>query len=367
MRTVSAAFLQAVTESHVVASRVDVLVNGEVAHTITGTVEGQVTLDQTASVRGRCELTIVEPDLIPTNYQALLTPYGNELRVYRGVRHPGGVDELVSLGVLRIDEVDIVDGAEGPQIQLSGLDRSARVSDARFEEPYQVAEGTNTATAIQSVLQGGWPDIPLSLTNTSATTPAIAADEGGDRWDFAQQLAKAVGMSLYFDGDGVCVTVPVSSATDSPVSYIAEGEGGVLIQASRSWSREGTYNRVVAVGENTSDDAPPARGVAKYTNTGRPTYYYGSFGRVPRFYASPFVSTDAQAQSAAEAMLSRELGTTQQVTFGALVNPALEPDDVVRITRVASGVDESHVIDSLTVPLGAGEPMTGRTRAVVAT
>ena len=37
---------------------------------------------------------------------------------------------------------------------------------------------------------------------------------------------------------------------------IAEGEGGVLVAAGRRWTREGTFNRVIATGENTGETAP---------------------------------------------------------------------------------------------------------------
>lgn len=364
MRPVSAAFLTAVAESHTVIARADLLTDGAVAATLSPTA-GAVTLDQTAASRGRCDLTLIDEDgtLVPTDPSDALTPYGNELQVYRGVLLPTG-EELVSLGVFRIDQVSIEDGDQGVTLQVSGLDRSGRIIDARFEDPYQVAAGTNYATAIAAVLQAGWPEIPLDLTTTSKTTPQIVANEGDDRWKFAQDLAAAIGHALYFDGDGTCVTRPVAGAGGATLT-LAEGEGGVLITAGRSWNRQGTFNRVIATGENTGDT--PARGVATDENTASPTYYHGPFGRVPRFYASPFITTDAQAADAAAAILARELGTTQQVNFGALVNPALEPGDVVQITRQASGIDETHVVDGLTIPLTTTETMTGRTRATVTT
>ena len=49
-----------------------------------------------------------------------------------------------------------------------------------------------------------------------------------------------------------------------------------------------------------------------------------------------------------------------------LVNPALEPDDLVQVTRTRAGLTaEAHIVDSVTIPLTAEGTMTGRTRAVV--
>ncbi len=80
------------------------------------------------------------------------------------------------------------------------------------------------------------------------------------------------------------------------------------------------------------------------------------------------MKTDAQAAGAAQALLQRQLGTTQSVGFGAIVNPALEPDDVVLVNRARAGiVQERHIIDQVTIPLGAAEAMTAQTRAVQVT
>jgi hypothetical protein len=214
------------------------------------------------------------------------------------------------------------------------------------------------------VLTEAWPEITTDFQSTSYTTPALIAQEGDDRWAFAQGMAQALGMVLYFDGDGTCVLTP--DVLSSPVLDLAEGEGGVLLAASRQWTREGTFNRVIATGENTGETAP-ARGVATDDNALSPTYYFGAFGKVPRFYASSFITTDAQALEAAQAILNRELGTTESVNFGAFVLPHLEPGDTVTITRARSGIDEDHVLDSLTIPLAATESMSGQTRARVVT
>lgn len=399
MRPVSTAFLAAVQTSHEVATRVEVLDDGAVTLTLDTVTDGGVTLDQTAATRGRVDVTIIDPDLVPGDPAAALAPYGNELRVYRGVTFyetsttdsgsSGGqtwdvtligggdpappevtvtrtpIPELVSLGIFRIDETTVTDGPGGLEIRCAGMDRSVRMIDARFEEPYTVAEGTNVATAIQDCALAAWPAITTNLTATSITTPLLLGDEGGDRWKFMQDLAASIGHSLYFDGDGVLVTRPVATPAGTPTVTLAEGNGGVLLTAGRRWNRQGTYNRVIATGENPAEGTAPARGIATDENPASPTYYYGSYGKVPRFYSSQFLTTDTQAADAAQAILNRELGTTQQIDFGAVVNPALEPDDVVTITRERAGISEAHVIDSLTIPLAASGAMTGRTRAVI--
>ena len=362
MRTVSAAFQTAIIASHRLATSATILDTAG-NETIVGIIDGTVTLDQTAAVRGRCDITVVDDGtlgLVPDSPASLLAPYGNEIRLERGIQYPDGTTELVSLGVFGIQDSEVTDNGGSLQIRVSALDRAQRLIDAKFEEPYNIAAGTNFATAILTALQAVWPDVPHDLTATALTTPAVIAQEGDDRWQFAQDMATAISMNLYFDGDGTLRLVP--NVLGAPVAALTEGEGGVLLEASRRWTRENTFNRVIATGENTGEGAP-VRGVATDDNPLSPTYYFGPFGKAPRFYNSSLITTNDQAAAAALGLLISELGTTEQVDFGSLVLPHLEPGDTVRITRERSGIDEDHVLDSLTIPMGAEGSMSGQTRA----
>lgn len=355
MRAVSARFLAAVAASNRMVTRVDVMRDGAVLAPLS-VQAGQVTLDSSALIRGRVELSVVaDADLIASD---LLKPYGNELRVKRGVVHADGTEELVGLGVFGIEK-----GAVGSHsIALSGRDRSAKVEAARFEAPLDVAAGTQVRVAVDTVLAGAGITAGAATAITSTqTTPHLIGEEGGDRLAFVTDLCASIGLRMYFDGDGQITFRPDATAGPAVVT-LSEGAGGVLLDAGYEWDGAGVYNRWIVTGEN-SGQAAPVRGVATDDDATSPTYYYGPFGPRPTFYQSSFITTAAQALDAAAAMKSRELGSTQRVQFGSYVNPALEPGDVVRITRVAVGIDEDHVIESLVIPLTADQPLTGTTKA----
>lgn len=370
MRPVSSRFLEALSKSHRLATRIEVLASNVVIATIDTALSGGVTLDRASQVRGRADLTIVDDGtlgLVPDAAADLLAPYGNEIRVSRGIQYPDDELELVSLATLGIQDTDVDSNASGTTIRVTGLDRAQRVIDARFEEPYEIDEGTNYADAIQDTLDAAIAGLTYSFPTITTTTPHLIAAEGDDRWAFVQSMGESLGMLLYFDGDGTCVLDPVAQPTGTADLELVEGATGVLVAAGRRWTREGAFNRVIATGENTGTDAAPVRGVATDDNPLSPTYYYGQFGKIPRFYSSQFLTTDAQALDAATAILARETGTSQSVTFGAVVNPAVEPNDIARITRTVAGIDENHVIDNLTIPLDAAGVMSGQTRAVQVT
>lgn len=365
MRTATAAFRAALAASHKLAVRVDVKTGAGSLLTPDGlqVIDGSVTLDQTAAIRGRCELSLTDDGtlgLVPDSATSALAPYGNRLVVSRGVEYPDGTRELITLGTFRIDSVDVADSEGALAMRVSGLDSAAIVVDARFEEPYEVAAGTSIETAITALVSAALPGVVTNYPGSTFTTPALRAEEGADRWEFAQSIARASGLALYFDGDDKLTLTPADGG--STVATLAEGAAGVLLSAERGWKRAGAYNRVIATGENTGE-AIPVRGVATDDNPLSPTYYFGPFGKVPLFFASQFIVTAEQAAAAAQSILQRQLGTTQEVSFGTLVDPTLEPGDAVRITRERAGIDEDHIIDALTIPLSAGLPMTGRTRA----
>ncbi len=359
---VSERFKAEIAASHRLGLSIEVLdgSTGDILTEITSAISGTVTLDASAAIRGRCELELAaELDLVPAGASDPLAPFGNELKVSRGVLYSDGTSELVELGVFKIRRVEPGSGTEGGTIKITGLDRWSRFADARFEETREIAAGTNVVTAITELAQDAWPSVTLDLGSTAIATPLIPIVEGDDRGALMQKLATDLGQELYFSGAGVLTLRPIANASTTPLWTLED----VLTDASKVWDTERVYNRVVATGE-ALDDVPPVRGVATDENPLSPTYYFGPFGRRPRFYVSSFITTDAQALDAAEGILAGALGTSQQISLGAVVNPAIAPGQAVRIVNKGLRLDELHVLDAVTIPLTASETMTASTRIV---
>lgn len=365
MRAVSQDFLDALGTSHQIATEVKILQTDRVLENV---VDCRVTLDSTASIRGSLDLMLIDDGtlgLIPTTPFDELAPYGNEIQVKRGVRFADGSTEMVSLGVFRIETVEVTDTGQGTQIAISGLDRAARVIDARFDTPGQVDATTTASTAIEEVITGGFGQAEFDFEDVPYGLPKVTWEEGADRWEFAQRLATMAGAELFFDGDGILVLRTIPSPSDAPVAFIAEGQNGVLLSVAKRWTREEAFNRVIVTGES-MDTGVPYRGDAYDDDSESPTYYFGDFGKVIRFERSDVVGSAAQAESAAVGFLARNQGTFSEIQFGSVTLPHLEPGDVVRVTRSSLGIDEQHVVDQLDIPLLADGDMTGKTRGVTA-
>src|SRR5690606_3912663 len=146
---------------------------------------------------------------------------------------------------------------------------------------------------------------------------------------------------------------------EQPVWDVTHGRDGVLVSMARELSRDGVYNAVGARGEG-ADTEVPIQAVVVDSDPRSPTYWHGPFGKVPRFYSSPLITDVAQAASAAASLLRKSLGLPYGVSFGTIVNPALEPFDPIRVTY--PGRVERHIVETLTIPLTAGAAMTGTTR-----
>jgi hypothetical protein len=183
-----------------------------------------------------------------------------------------------------------------------------------------------------------------------------------------QELVSAAGGEFSCDQIGRFRIRPPASVEDTPVWSVDSGSNGVLVEYSKTFSREGVYNGVVVSNTNpgnvmstsTTTVAPIVVLVVDSVATS-PTRWGGPFGKVPRFYTSSFISTRAQALSAGRAILAREKGLNSSIDFGAITNPALDVDDVVTVTY-PDGTSEAHLIDSLEIGLTPESGMMAATR-----
>ena len=365
MRPTSDAFLRTLRGSHRVITRARVVETYQTGTDPDGTeipiVAGDVALDASADVRATLDMTTVGDGMWPRHGNLLLAPYGNEVFVERGVQYSDDLVEYVALGYFRIQEPSQDDASHDGPIRLSGRDRMAGIIDARLLQPIQFDAGTTLGDVVDQLVTEVYPDALIEwddATDTALLARSVICEE--DRYGFLADLVRAQGKIFYWDHRGALV---IKTAPDpgSPVWDVNAGAGGVLLGMSRTLSREGVYNAVVAQGEAT-DYELPVRAVAADLNPLSPTYFHGRFGPVPMFYTSSFLATVAQAQNTADEMLRRRLGLPYTVDLSAVPNPALEPYDPIRVRYSTRQAPETHIVDTLTIPLTAGAAMTGTTR-----
>ena len=353
-------FLASLRRSHEVFSFVDVHgPNQEVVRLdATG---GGVTFDSTAAVRRHCTATCVDRTgtLTPRDAEDLLTPYGTEIRPYRGIRYSPTEYEVIPLGVFRISTVRIKDSVGGsPDISIEAFDRSRTVSRDKFTSVYIIPSGTNVVQAIKDILARTFPDLEYdAISDPLATSAPMVYDVSADPWEAASTLAVSLGCELFFNATGrVVIAPPVDiDALPSPDWQFVEGNDCTMLDLDKVFTDEPGFNGVVLTGESAGDELPPVRSVVWDAEPSSPTYHLGPYGEVPMFVTDTVVKTQSEADAAANALLRGVLGFSSQLNLTGTVNPALVEGDIVEVVRTRSGVSGLYAIDAGTVPFTVSE------------
>ena len=182
MYPASAAFKAAVVTDHVVIAKAEVWNQDQKLATL-AIDKGSVKIDVKSAVRRTCQVHLVTDrttaNLVPDNDFDTLSPFGNELRLYRGVQFADGSEEYVPLGVFLMTDIDITDNNEGVEITVSGEDRSLKISRNKWLEPYQVVDGP-LEDAIEALLQDRYDDVQTNFptTNVSINQVVLGSEIG---------------------------------------------------------------------------------------------------------------------------------------------------------------------------------------------
>jgi hypothetical protein len=326
---------------------------------------GSVTIDATSQVRSTATISIADPTWWPADPLDLLSPLGSEILIEYGIVLPGVGTEWCPLGQFVISEADRtrpVSSGDGA-ITVSLVDRSYLVAEDRFDAPTQVGGGSTTAVAaITSLITDALPTVTVTdLTGSTQAAPSL--DIQRERWaDGIEALATAIGAECFADRRGNFVIRPQPTLGDTARWTIRSGRTGVIVQKQERQTRELVYNRVVASGQSSSG-APPVWAAVSDTDPNSPTVYGGPFGKKPRFYTSPLLTTADQCTAAATALLARVQGMQGQVSLSTLVHPGLDAGDVIYDLDPA-GAAVAHIVDKVVIPLGPADPQQITTRSL---
>jgi hypothetical protein len=322
-------------------------------------VGGQVELSATSDTRGTSDITVIAP--WPRSRNDLLAPYGNEIYIERGIKYDDGNVEYVGFGYFRVETVEQSDDPNTTSLRVTGVDRMQGIIEARMVSPRQFLAGSTFGALVSNLITEIYPGAVIvwdDNTNAATLTRDVLVDD--DRYGFLNDAISSRGKIWYWDQAGQLTIKNVPDTTNAVYS-VTNGRNGVLVKSNRSLSRKGAINAYVANGEG-PDQQLPVTGVAVDNDPLSPTYYFGAFGKIPQFYSSQFLTTSAQCVAAAKALLTRSLGIPSDLDFGTIVNPALEPYDPVAVKLSHNDAQVTHILDTITIPLGESESMTCKTR-----
>jgi hypothetical protein len=341
-------FFAALPESHTVAVRVDAYQGGRCIMRDVPISEGSVSVSAGTGVHRTLTGTVPDPAL-----WNLLAPVGTELRAWRGIRYPGGAEEVVPLGVFGLDQQSMgLFGAGGIAIS-SAPDRWARVQRARFELP-RVSEAA--LTAVQSIVDLVGDVVPttpdlggVTTTNTLSQVKTALQVWDRDRDQAIQDLATASGTEVFFGPAGNLVVRDVPVMDKVPAWRVHAGERGVMLAGSASRDRSRVYNVIVVLSTKTDGTPPFPPQIVEDLDPASPTNVNGPYGRAPYFLSTALLANASDARKAGAALLAKTRGRFVDMTVDALVNPCLESGDTVSVTTV--GGTALYLVDGFSVPL----------------
>jgi len=368
MYPASATFKNSVLSDHIVIAKAEVWNQDQKLATIE-VDKGNVKIDVKSAVRRSCQVSLMTArdsnNLVPDNDFDTLSPFGNELRLYRGIRFQNEEEEYVPLGVFVITDVDINDSNEGVQISISGEDRSIKVSRNKWLKPYQVPSGS-LEDAIEDILKDRFEEVKTNfpVTNVSINQVVLGSEKENDPWKDAVELCELVGFDLFFDANGIVTMRQFPNLEGSViVARYQEGVDTTILSLDRRISSKDTFNGVIYTIEG-SEVPDPIRVEAWDEDTTSPTYRFGAFGEAPTFITSNILATEAQATTAAYLLLNTFIGAQETIGWNSIVDPTLDVNDVVYIKAVGAKVDRIVIIDSLDIPMSPEDSLTADARVV---
>jgi hypothetical protein len=325
-------------------------------------IGGSVTCDSTSQVRRTGSIEIALASLWPDNPFEILSPLGSEMLIEYGIILPDGRLERVPLmqGPITSIQRTIPSTGQEAALKVTVEDSSSKVAEARFDQPTQTVAGATAVAEIKRLINEVLPGVGIT-DKTASTKINPILDMERDRWaDGIEKIADSIGAEVYCNALGDFVIRPEPLDTDPVVWTFGGGDESIVVTRNDEWTRDLTYNRVVASGQRT-DGTPPVYAIVSDTNPLSATYYGGPFGIKTRFFSSPLLTTVAQCTSAGNSLLARVRGNHLNVSLTNVTNPALEAGDVIRL-RVG-GTDTLHIIESVTIPLSPGTSQDIKTRS----
>ncbi|MFF5285180.1 DUF5047 domain-containing protein [Streptomyces sp. NPDC013171] len=346
MYPVTPRFLATLAESYTPVSRVTLFRTDGSVEQLDHT-EGTVNVGRGQQCRRSCSVSLPDPAVIPRTARDKLSVYGAQLRIECGVQL-GSYQELVPVGQFRIETIE-GDVDDGPAV-ITGQSLECIVADDEFTAPWR---STGTAvSAITALILRSIPDAAVIALATDAAIGPRTYDIGDSPWDAVGEIAATIGAEVYCDAGGSFVIAELPDLLSvTPAWTVAAGEHGVYLSATRGMSSKDVRNGVLVRGENPETGTSTPTVLVVDNDPGSPTYWGGPFGRRPRFHTSPTLTTTGQCTAAGTLLLRAAMAPNSTANLRSLVNPALEPGDVLRVVYPDGTAD---LVQAASFPINLG-------------
>jgi hypothetical protein len=322
-------------------------------------LSGSVSADLTSRVARTCTITLDE-SFYPFEPGDLLAPYGNMIRVTRGIEFAEGSRYAWVVFLGRIQQATVTsDGT----CTIQASDPAVDVIDVKFFDPENSQVGTPVEDEVRRLISDA---VPLASFGTFDTfgVPVQQLTWQLDRGQALDELATSVGAFWYClaDGSFVLRRYPWTVPNPAVVTY-SDGADGSVSAWSSTRSRNEVFNSLTVSGERLNGDTP-VYATAEDDNPASPTYILGNFGRRHQLLRLQTPASQGAAQGAASDNLRRMTALVDSWNWAMTPDAALELGDTVSL-NVAGRSDIIQVVASYTIPLDLSGPMRVSGRSLV--
>lgn len=297
-------------------------------------------LRQTADAypRHSVDLSIGDMSLAPVSGFSPLTPFGNLLRVrYTLDDLAGNMLTFQPCPDLLIDSVAIVRGSD-TRIDVTASDRSLAIDTDSFTVPTDPPAGFLTVSGLIGwLIRRTYPAAVIVDTLNSARYVGAQFQLDGSPWAAIESLADSVGGEVYQRADNAFVVRPVPAVgAINAGDDLRTGIDGTVTETSSRLIRG--YNRVALAFR--SDAADDRTIVGTWADrSGGALDVGGRYGRVTLAETRDLDTTQAGANSAAQAYARRSAGRVRDVEVTATPRPWVEVGDTLTVGFVQGSDD----------------------------
>lgn len=316
--------------------------------------DGTLSATLTSQVSRQVSFSVPE-ELYPgeDDITALLAPWGNELRVFMGIKPGAGIPYEFQVFRGRINSASLDEDGE---VTVSCVDRGGDVNDSGFLGPEMSQAGNVITNEFHRVVNDGVIDATFGTDDVNnQLTPQLNWE--WDRGGACDDLATAVAGYWYAlaNGDYVLRQVPWTRPQVITLT-LRDGDGGELLVAVPVLSRQNVFNAVMVVGERAEADTVPVSAVVQDSDPASPTYFGGPFGRKTKLVNAQGVSTQGQALSLARSTLNQARSLKATWTTSNTPDPSMELGDAVYI-QARNQPRSAQVLASFSMPVDGSGPM----------
>jgi hypothetical protein len=319
---------------------------------------GSVRASLASRVTRTMDLTVPEA-LYPWGTKDLLTPYGTELRAFRGIRYGSGTQVEFPVFVGTVEEVSPPRGS----CTVKASDTALRVAGAGFLSPVPSQVGTLVLDEIERLILDANPRAVFGTHSAiTALVPQLSYDD--DRGQALDNLAQSATANWYTLADGRYVVrlVPwLAPLTQAPLP-MSDGPGGTILDAAPTRSTNGIFNQITVLSDR-ADGGDAIWSAASDTDPASPTWIGGPFGVRSKRIRVTGAAVQAQLDALARTELDKAKALTESWEATVVPDASIELGDALSLTYRARLATQFAV--SFTMPLGPNQNMQIQMRDLV--